>query len=119
MSITESDGRGITEVCRVTEDRKWSSEVELDTGVPRVEALSQRDSRGRIHASAATVAVVFLRHGRTNNHETRREGREKPEDNQNREESPQQQDEAKTSTLKTQILKSTRQLCLRQNLWNT
>ena len=73
MSITESDGRGIREVCRVAEDRKWSSEVELETGVPRVEALSQRDSRGRIHASAATVAVVFLRHGRKNNHEPRKE----------------------------------------------
>ena len=60
MSITESDGRGIREVCRVAEDRKWNSEVELETGVPRVEALlSQRVSKGRIHASAATVAVVF------------------------------------------------------------
>ena len=45
----------------------------------------------------------------------KQEEKKKPEDNQNREEIPQHQDEAKTSTLKTQILESTRQLCYRQN----
>ena len=114
-SITESDDRGMREVCRVAGDRKWNWEVELETGVPSVEALSQRDWTARIHASAAPFSF-FLRHGCKNNHETRREEREKPEDNQNREEIPQDQDETKTSTLKTQTWESTRQLRFRQNL---
>ena len=41
MWITKSDGRGMRVMCRVAEEWKWNSEVELDTGVPRVEALSQ------------------------------------------------------------------------------
>jgi len=58
MSLSETDGGGVKEVVVMIEGRRVYSRLKYESGVHRVQRVPVTEASGRIHTSAATVAVL-------------------------------------------------------------
>lgn len=58
MSISESDLGGIKEAILLVEGQGVFAKLKFESGVHRVQRVPQTETQGRIHTSAATVAVL-------------------------------------------------------------
>ena len=58
MSISDNEGGGIKEVIFLIKGESVYSQLKYESGVHRVQRIPDTESNGRIHTSAATVAVL-------------------------------------------------------------
>ena len=58
MSLSETDGGGVKEAVVMIEGRRVYSRLKYESGVHRVQRVPVTEASGRIHTSAATVAVL-------------------------------------------------------------
>ncbi|MBI5694489.1 MAG: peptide chain release factor 1 [Nitrospirae bacterium] len=58
MSVSESGGGGLKEVIALVTGKSVYSRLKYESGVHRVQRVPATESQGRIHTSAATVAVL-------------------------------------------------------------
>ena len=58
MSISKSDAGGLKEVISVIKGNNIYSSLKYESGVHRVQRVPDTETQGRVHTSAATVAVL-------------------------------------------------------------
>ena len=58
VSISKSDAGGLKEVIAIVKGKNIYSSLKYESGVHRVQRVPDTETQGRVHTSAATVAVL-------------------------------------------------------------
>ena len=58
ISISKSDAGGLKEVIALVKGKNIYSSLKYESGVHRVQRVPDTETQGRVHTSAATVAVL-------------------------------------------------------------